>query len=645
MLKLLVTGSAPLDDYVKKAIDERKGTMKNLTLQSMESKYILKNPTYIKNDDILLCGAMLYEEFKRLGVRGHLIPLRIQTADFLNALAKASETDCEVNLINYREEYIRSSKDDLKFDEKQLENIFKIKINQHTYITAEDAEELVYKLKEEGQKVVVGSGLVVKLARDLGMRGVLWYGSESVNLLVDIAFNVLEAKVLEQSNQKRQNYILENFNEGVISLNVIGRIININHEALKLLDLEGEEEVTTKPINDILPQSEFLEILSSNEVVKDMVVSYKNKTFFLNTLPIRVNDNFDGMLALFSDTKTLELQENKIRRKMNNKADIAKYHFSDIVGRSEQTKKAISKAKKFARSDSNILILGESGTGKELFAQSIHNESLRAKQPFVAINCAAIPENLLESEFFGYNEGAFTGAKKGGNPGLFELAHNGTIFLDEIGEIPLSMQAKLLRVLQENVVRRVGSSTGIPINVRVISATNVNLIEEIKKRTFRMDLYYRIGVLNLFLPKLSNRTDDLGLLVESFTQRKYPHFQEVIEHFLGDMLPLLEEHQWTGNIREFENTMERLFAYIESPQNATKSKVVAYLKEAIEENYFLLDDSHVDKVSYHEVVQEVKLSKIKEVLEQTNGNKKEAAKILGISRSTLWRRLSEEAEA
>jgi propionate catabolism operon transcriptional regulator len=584
---------------------------------------------------------MLYEQFKKLKVRGNIIPLRVQTNDFYKALVNASKYSNEVNVINYQKEYIQTQLNYINDEHDELDRIFKIKVNQFTYRNKEEAEELVKRLHEAGQKVVIGSGLVVRFAKELGMEGILWFGKESVGLAVDIAFNILTAKIAEQSNQKRQNYILENFNEGVINLNVTGRVISINNHAIELLGLGDYGDLTSHLISDVLQQCEMLDVLSTGKVVKDLVVSYKKRTLLMNTLSIHVNGSDNGIVAIFSDAETLQQQENKIRRKMNYKADIAKYQFNDIVGQSEQTIKAIMKAKKFARSDSNVLILGESGTGKELFAQSIHNESGRRNHPFIAINCAAIPENLLESEFFGYNDGAFTGAKKGGNPGLFELAHNGTVFLDEIGEIPLSMQAKLLRVLQENVVRRLGSSTAIPINVRVISATNVNLIEDVKNGKFRMDLYYRIAVLNLFLPKLSNRRGDIPLLVKSFTVRNYPAFLPLIEEVLDDIVHLLEANEWYGNIREFENTMERMFAYIETPQHVTKKEVILHLREAIEENHLLLDEVNFENSSYQEVIKDIEISKIKEVLEKTNGNKKEAAEILGISRSTLWRKLNE----
>ncbi|MDQ0884485.1 sigma 54-interacting transcriptional regulator [Peribacillus sp. V2I11] len=641
MLKILVSGSSPLDEYVRTEIVKRKGNMKELVVQTLESIFILKNPTYITDDDVLICGAMLFEQFKKLKVRGNIIPLRVQTNDFYKALVEASKFSNEVNVINYQKEYIQTQRNYINDGHDELDHIFKIKVNQYTYRNKEEAYELVRRLHEEGQKVVIGSGLVVRLAKKFGMEGILWYGKESVGLVVDIAFNILTAKVAEQSNQKRQSYILENFREGVINLNVSARVLSINNHAIELLGLSEYGDLSSQHISEIVQESEILEVLSTNKVVKDIVVSYKKRTLLMNTLPIHVNGSYNGIVAIFSDAETLQQQENKIRRKMNYKADIAKYQFSDIIGQSDQTIKVINKAKKFARSDSNVLILGESGTGKELFAQSIHNESKRRNHPFIAINCAAIPENLLESEFFGYNDGAFTGAKKGGNPGLFELAHNGTVFLDEIGEISLSMQAKLLRVLQENVVRRLGSSSGIPINIRVISATNVNLIEEVKNGKFRMDLYYRIAVLNLFLPKLSNRKGDIPLLVKAFTAKNYPAFMPLIEEVLDDVVPLLEAHEWYGNIREFENTMERMFAYIETPQQVTKKEVFHHLREAIEENSLLLDEVNFDNSSYQEVIKDMETSKIKEVLEKTNGNKKEAAEILGISRSTLWRKLNE----
>lgn len=633
-MKLFVTGFSPLDQYVEEEINIRKKSFQELVVQRLESRDILKNPTYIQNDDVLICGANIYEVFKQIGVRGHLIPLRVQIPDFLNALSQAAMVGKEVHIINYKEEF-------LKLDSEELERVFHIKIRQHSYNDSESADALIDELFEKGQRIVIGSGLVVSKAINKGMQGFIWYGKASIKLAVDNAFHVLLARFEEQSHYQRQKYILDHFSEGVISLNVTGRILNLNSRAIELLELQKYRDlsgVSIKEINELDGISSYYE---SNNFLKDQLIEYQNKNLYLTSFPIEVKGNSDGSVIIISDAADIQKHEKKIRKKLYDDSNRAIYEFEDIVGKSEIMQKVKQKAKKFAKSDSNVLIIGESGTGKELFAQSIHNASLRSKEPFIAINCAAIPENLLESEFFGYNEGAFTGAIKGGKPGLFELAHKGTVFLDELGELPLSMQSKLLRILQEKVVRRIGSAASIPIDVRIIAATNVNIPEKVKKGEFRLDLYYRIGVLNLNLPSLNERKEDLEDLVLSYTERKYPEFRHVMENYIMDVTELLDEYHWEGNIRELENNIERLFAYLESPVHITKQDVINNLIETLEDNSFLTLDRSKDKESYQNIIREVEVNTIKGALQKTNGNKKEAAKLLGISRSTLWRKLNE----
>lgn len=639
MLKLLVSGSYPLMDFIKDEIHKRRESVQNLTIQEIDSKHILNHPHYINNDDVLICGMVLAERLRALNVRGHLVPLRVQTQDFIKALAEAAKFSKKVIIVNYYKEFIN---EDTYLKDEGLKSLLGLEIKQFAYKSAEHAEEVVKKLSEDTQNVIIGSGLIVNLARKYGLHSVLWYDKETIQLSVDIAFDILRAKVLERSNHKRQSIVMENFHEGIISLNRMNRIININQAAINILELDKEKNYESMFISDALNKSEFLnEILSPKEVT-DGILKYKNKTLIMDKHLVYVNNSLlDGNVILFSDVETLQQKENKVRRKLNKKDERAKYTFKDIIGQSESVLKAKLKAQKFAMSDGNVLILGESGTGKELFAQSIHNASKRANQPFVAVNCAAIPENLLESEFFGYSDGAFTGALKGGKPGLFEVAHNGTIFLDEIGELPLSMQAKLLRVLQEKNVRRVGSASAIPIDVRVISATNVNLMQGVKSGEFRSDLYYRIAILNLFLPTLNQRKDDIGLLVKNFTINHYPSLYPVIEKYEDALLPLLKEHVWEGNVREFENTMERLFAYIGGDSDIEKEVIVGYLEESLQENHYLLNQANSVNETFQQTMKDIELSKIYEVLEKTNGNKQQAAKILGISRSTLWRKINE----
>lgn len=632
MPKIVVTGFSPLESYVRKSLEEKKKTFDGLVIQKIESKDILRNPNYITTDDVLICGQNIYKIFKELNVRGQMVPVKVQINDFLNALSTAKQYGDEVNIVNYKTKFLQKN-------EAELEQIFKIKINQYAYESEEHAKAIIAELAKQGQSIVIGSGLVTNLAEKHGMRGILWYGEESIQQAVSIAFNILQSRFEELKNFKQEEYILQKFNEGVITVSEAGRISNINKKAMQLLNIDRSPQGTH--ILHLFKKSELTDTLLSKEEIKDKVVEHEKKTFLISTFPIIVNERFNGSVAIISDADDIQKSETKIRKTMYSKKITAPYNFSHIIGNSEKIKKTLNKAKKFASTDSNILILGETGTGKELFAQSIHNDSARSDKPFIAVNCAAVPENLLESEFFGYTEGAFTGAKKGGKPGYFEQAHNGTLFLDEIGELPLSMQAKLLRVLQEKVVMRVGSTATIPVNVRVISATNVDLIEKVKKGEFRKDLYYRIAVLNLFLPPLRHRLEDLGEIVKFYTMRNYPDFLEKIEDAIDDIVKLLSTYEWHGNIRELENTLERMFAYLQEPINASKSAILDNLEEAIEENSLLISDDTPREKSYQSVIKEAEIRQIKEVLKQTNGNKQEAAKILGISRSTLWRKLKE----
>ena len=338
----------------------------------------------------------------------------------------------------------------------------------------------------------------------------------------------------------------------------------------------------------------------------------------------------------FQDAEEIRNMENKIRKQLMEKGLVAKYRFENIVGRSEKLLETIQNAQKYSQFDANILLVGESGTGKELFAQSIHNASSRNNKPFVAINCAAIPEQLLESEMFGYAEGSFTGATKGGKIGLFEQAHKGTLFLDEIGEMPPMLQAKLLRVLQEKEVRRLGDNKVIPIDVRVICATNVNIDKMVQEGKFRMDLFYRINLFTLRIPPLREREEDISELFSYFINRyarkngmreKIPIAQEAFEW--------MKRYAWPGNVRELQNFSERVLAL--------------YNNEVIDEK--LVKKAGLDDYVIHLAVQDEKKSIVNETeaddeillqkLKKKHETKEEMAKRLGISRSTLYRRMKE----
>ncbi|MGL5515072.1 MAG: sigma-54 interaction domain-containing protein, partial [Sporomusa sp.] len=335
--------------------------------------------------------------------------------------------------------------------------------------------------------------------------------------------------------------------------------------------------------------------------------------------------------------KNIQRMEMSARKKNGEQGFVAKSTFDNIVGKSPAIRTAKDIAKRYSQTDAIILINGETGSGKELFAQSIHNYSSCRNGPFVAINCSTLSESLLESELFGYEDGAFTGAKKGGRPGLFEIAHNGTFFLDEIGEMPLQLQSKLLRVLQERCVMRIGGSKNIPVKVRIILATNRDLYAEVKANRFREDLYYRINVLNLRLPPLRERKEDISLIVQSMIRlikvagSKNPYLSsEVVASF--------KRYDWFGNVRELSNFVERLTA-LELNDIRTVNKM---LDELIANNVSDIQPSPHEDSSHLTVaigpIRDMENEIIKKLYEYYGGNKRKVESMLDMSSTTLWRR-------
>lgn len=340
--------------------------------------------------------------------------------------------------------------------------------------------------------------------------------------------------------------------------------------------------------------------------------------------------------------KLSELQDDVlplVKEQVSIKRSTAKYFFSDIYTANKRLKDLIWQARIIAKVDSTVLITGESGTGKELFAQSIHNASNRAGKPFFAVNCAAITDSILESELFGYEEGAFTGARKGGKKGYFELADGGTLFLDEIGELSLQMQTKLLRVIQEKEIIRVGGEKTIPINTRIIAATLVNIPSKIEDGSFRPDLYYRINVLNINLPPLRERPDDIPGLYEKLGK-------SISKKLKLDFLPLkdkwagvLKSYQWPGNIRELSNVIERIM--IENIITPVSEITIRSLIGGTETRLPQLMIEDVSSASPL-TLEELEYQYIQKILEKHGGNKTLTCKELGISPATLWRRLKNE---
>lgn len=370
-----------------------------------------------------------------------------------------------------------------------------------------------------------------------------------------IATNTYSLEKLAGKTNKLESQfdiLLRTLDEGIIGINANGVIFAINNSAEKIVG-KSKDEVIGRIAKETFNYIPFEEVLDSMQPVKCKLIKINDIYIDLSIEPVINGNKSIGVFVIMKKFKDTEYQQQKLRLQLLNRGYRAKYSFEDIIGESSVIVKIKKIAKKMAVTNSPVLITGESGTGKELFAQALHNSSLRKDSPFVAVNCAAIPENLLESELFGYEEGAFTGAKKGGRPGLFEFAHMGTLFLDEIEAMSLNLQSKLLRILQEKEVIRIGGDRVISVDVRVIATTNEDLTELISKGKFRKDLYFRLNVLPLNIPPLKDRGNDILLILEKIKQdlnSKFELSDEIKKIFLN--------YSWEGNIRELKNYIEYL---------------------------------------------------------------------------------------
>ena len=463
--------------------------------------------------------------------------------------------------------------------------------------------------------------------------GLILSSVESVFLAITEAKRSANVSQVERQNSMIFRGVVEHVFEGIIAVDRDNLIRTFNPAAATLLGRQAQDCIG-QPVHLALPEGRLSAILSGNQSYTNEIVRINGTHCVLNCIPMTHDGQRLGTLVTFQAEQAITNAENRLRDRLRVSGHLARYHFSDILGESMAIRTAIRQAQRFAHVDSNILLMGETGTGKELFAQSIHNESDRANGPFVAVNCAAIPENLMESELFGYESGAFTGASKAGKPGLFEAAHEGTIFLDEVSEIPLSLQSRLLRVIQEREVRRVGANRVIPVNVRIICATNRDLLEMIRQGRFREDLYYRLKVLSIQLPPLRARDGDMALIMQHYLTYYAHKFGKGNISLLPEAVSRISAYGWPGNIREIRNVSEQLAVLCES-DGITGADIAAVLPiEQTMQKPFVLQESDDPTLS------NLQKRQIIEVLARTS-SRKEAAEMLGISKTTLWRKCKE----
>ncbi|HZK17910.1 MAG TPA: sigma 54-interacting transcriptional regulator, partial [Clostridia bacterium] len=494
-----------------------------------------------------------------------------------------------------------------------------------------------------GRKFVFGKALYVinrtPVVRDGKIIGALGVGQD-ISELQDVVNELETVKELKGTLET----ILETGNDGYLVVNNDDCITMINKPFADLIGIEPKDAVGKK-VSELIENKQLHVIPTEGSSQVGEVIKFKNRDAVTMRYPIKKEGEIIGSVSkvIFKDVNELiELAEqaNKLNKELNYyKAELDKvrgvrYNFDSLIAEDPAMLKSKETAARVAQGPSTVLIRGESGTGKELFAHAIHAGSSRRAGPFIKVNCVAIPESLLESELFGYQEGAFTGAKKGGQIGKFEQANGGTIFLDEIGDMPPVMQAKLLRVLQEKEIERLGDNTPRYVDVRVVTATNRDLEKLIQKGEFRDDLYYRLNVVSLVIPPLRERMKDLRPLVLHFVEKMNHEFGIKVDALAPEVWEILESYPWPGNVRELENVIERAFNVV----NGTSLEVnhlPLYLRKHTG------GKPPAARKALAAMLEEVEREAIREAIEATNGNKMQAAKILGISRAWLYKKIKQ----
>ena len=572
----------------------------------------------LDNYDVIVARGITYGKICKLYPEKHITRLVFDGMDIVEALFQCRNT--------YHPSHIGLclGRDRLQDLLPELEDLSGAQVSLYDVQDEESAKEAVDACLRDGADAVVNGGTVSNLCRK---RGIPWtyihMRMETIRQAVLEAVKVAHSMNLERTKSHIIRTILNSNEDAVLALDEAGKLLEANDQAYRLYGLAFLPEWRGTPIREL--RAKLTYIGSRTIPCKDgdeELVSINGQRYMVKYRLISGETSAIGTLITTSSASRILQEEQHIRKGLVRRGLTSKYTFRDIIAVSERMCSKVDMAKKFSRVNSNVLLTGETGTGKELFAHSIHAASARANQPFVAVNYATLPENLLESELFGYEAGAFSGASREGKSGLFEQAHHGTIFLDEIGEIPVTLQAKLLRVLQEKEVRRVGSTTVIPIDVRVISATNVNIQQQIQEGKFRSDLLYRLNTLEIHIPPLRERPEDILPLIE--------HQMRIIAAEQGTTPPeltleaqeLLKQYSWPGNVRELRSICERIV--VMSPSRTIDKAV--------------LMDLHVFRALSSEPAAQaaVQTEPLPVVLPPVI-RKKGLAKELGVSRTTLWR--------
>jgi propionate catabolism operon transcriptional regulator len=570
-------------------------------------------------------------------LRQHLdIPVamvEVRGFDLMRALAAARAISPKVGLVSFDgpSEYLA-----------QLDALFGMGIAQFSYRGPDDAPACVEALRAAGVEAVVAPGLVADLAEQAGIATVLMYSDDAVRQALQDAVHLARHSRAERARHERLGTIIGQLQDGVVAVDLHQRIEALNPVMAELLGA-SVSELTGRMLSDVEPVLDLGATLRLREAPAEEVLQIGTRTVVVRRAPIIESGEVTGALLVCRDPAVIQRADRHLRANQRQRGAPARYRIEAFTGDSAAAQRVRELAKQCAASDATVLIIGESGTGKELVAQGIHTASRRTAQPFLAVNCAALGESLLESELFGYEEGAFTGARRGGKTGLIEAAHTGTLFLDEIGDMPLALQTRLLRVLQEREVLRLGATAAVPVDLRVIAATHADLAGQVDRGLFRRDLYYRLAVLRIETPPLRERGADMAVLATSLMARRAAGAGVQAAHasaWLAALLELATGYGWPGNVRELENLVERLLAchtYLAPDGQLDKARLIEVFSECTQARPAPLRERLLKGARVA-----AERQRVREVLQSVQGDQGQACAILGISRSTLWRRLRKD---
>jgi len=555
----------------------------------------------------------------------------VSTTDALQALAHARTLSRRIGVVNFRRA--------LPGLERWKDLLRGVQLEQRRYITPEEARAAVEELAARGFEVIVGPGPACDVAERAGLKTVLLYSIECVGETIERAIELAQAARAERARREQLASVLDHVDEAVVAVDAEERIAVANPAFERLVGASAAN-LAGKRLSSVRPELSLSRVLATGVGELRALQKLGPRSLVVSRMPVRDRGALRGAVLTCLDSSTVLRLDRDLRSEHRPRRFVARYELGGIVGTSPTIRTVRKLAERYAGTEATVLITGESGTGKEMVAQGIHNASRRRERPFVAINCAAFPEALLESELFGYEEGAFTGSRRGGRAGLFEAAHTGTIFLDEVGDVPITLQTRLLRVLQERQVLRLGSNDPTPVDVRVVAATNRDLKREIGCGAFREDLYYRLNILPVHVPPLRERPEDVALIAEALLRGAFARHEVAWNAAaLEIVLPWLRRHAWPGNVRELENVLERVAVLCAHRGDADPEPLADALRSVLPELFQAADARSGGELRVAREAQETAV--IRRVLEECGGSVAEAAKRLRVGRSTLYRKLQE----